>query len=407
MPDSPDDPMRPLPGEGGENAPQAVTPAENISASNETQSVGQAPRPRRRRRRRPRQPRSDQPAAEQPSQAEVPAAAAEGATSGDGSPPAQRRRRRRRRGPRPDVGSVTAPGGQELQPAESAPRLLADLASPVIEAGAPVPETLGEVTQSPAVKSDSAPDGFPRRRRRRRWGPRPGATSGSGAVAGETAQATGESEPAQEGERVPPTGARSRGEHQPGRSSAAEADRGPRIRGPRQRRGPGDGRPDRRPQDSNARERGRAGDRPGSGGGRFAGREREPARDRDRSGRAARRGKGRDEAKREPERRLYALESVVDRGFEDVSDEAGNNEPRRVHWTIIKRMVADQNSGKAISAVYVLRRDDIDTEFPSLGTARAAANKTIIHPEKLTLSKAEHAAAKGDGATPERNRRQR
>jgi len=56
--------------------------------------------------------------------------------------------------------------------------------------------------------------------------------------------------------------------------------------------------------------------------------------------------------------------------------------------------VADQQSGKPISAVYVLQRDGIDTEFPSLGTARAAANKTIIHPEKLTLSKAEHAAAK-------------
>jgi hypothetical protein len=90
-----------------------------------------------------------------------------------------------------------------------------------------------------------------------------------------------------------------------------------------------------------------------------------------------------------------------------VTDEAGDNETRRVHWTILKRMVADQNSGKAISAVYVLQRDGVDTEFPSLGTARAAANKTIIHPEKLTLSKAEHAAAKGDGAAPERTRRQR
>ena len=74
---------------------------------------------------------------------------------------------------------------------------------------------------------------------------------------------------------------------------------------------------------------------------------------------------------------------------------------------IIKRMVADQQSGKPISAVYVFQRDGIETEFPSLGTARAAANKTIVHPEKLTLSKAEHAAAKGDGAGAERNRRQR
>ena len=87
-------------------------------------------------------------------------------------------------------------------------------------------------------------------------------------------------------------------------------------------------------------------------------------------------------------------------GFEDVTDEAADSEPRRVHWTIIKRMVADQQSGKPISAVYVLQRDGVDTEFPNLGTARAAANKTIVHPEKLTLSKAEHAAAKGDGAAP-------
>ena len=90
-----------------------------------------------------------------------------------------------------------------------------------------------------------------------------------------------------------------------------------------------------------------------------------------------------------------------------MTDEAADSEPRRVHWTIIKRMVADQQSGKPISAVYVLKRDGADTEFPSLGTARAAANKTIVHPEKLTLSKAEHVAAKGDGGAAERNRRQR
>jgi hypothetical protein len=60
----------------------------------------------------------------------------------------------------------------------------------------------------------------------------------------------------------------------------------------------------------------------------------------------------------------------------------------------MKRTVADQGSGKLISATYVLQRDGVDTEYPGLATARAAANKTIIHPEKLTLSKAEHAAAK-------------
>ncbi len=85
---------------------------------------------------------------------------------------------------------------------------------------------------------------------------------------------------------------------------------------------------------------------------------------------------------------------MIDRGFEDVTDEADAGATRRVHWTILKRTVADQQSGKPVSATYVLQRDGIDTEFANLGAARAAANKTIVHPEKLTLSKAEHAAAK-------------
>ncbi len=85
---------------------------------------------------------------------------------------------------------------------------------------------------------------------------------------------------------------------------------------------------------------------------------------------------------------------MVDRGFEDVADEGAENATRRVHWTIVKRSVADQNSGKPMSTAYVLQREGAETEFANLGAARAAANKTIIHPEKLTLSKAEHAAAK-------------
>jgi hypothetical protein len=104
-------------------------------------------------------------------------------------------------------------------------------------------------------------------------------------------------------------------------------------------------------------------------------------------------GRGRD-APRRVEQRLYTLESMVDRGFEDVADEAQDSGTRRVHWTIVKRTVADQKSGKAMSATYVLQREGGETEFPNLGTARNAANKTIVHPEKLTLSKAEHAAAK-------------
>ena len=85
---------------------------------------------------------------------------------------------------------------------------------------------------------------------------------------------------------------------------------------------------------------------------------------------------------------------MVDRGFEDIADEAEESATRRVHWTIVKRTVADQKSGKPMSAIYVLQRDGTESEFPNLGAARSAVNKTIVHPEKLTLSKAEHAAAK-------------
>jgi hypothetical protein len=109
-----------------------------------------------------------------------------------------------------------------------------------------------------------------------------------------------------------------------------------------------------------------------------------------------RQGRGRDAPQKRPDLKLYALESVVDRGFEDVTDEANENGTRRVHWTIVKRTVADQKSGKPMSAVYVLERDGVQAEFPNLGAARAAVNKTIVHPEKLTLSKAEHAAAKSE-----------
>jgi hypothetical protein len=105
-------------------------------------------------------------------------------------------------------------------------------------------------------------------------------------------------------------------------------------------------------------------------------------------------GGGRDASLKRPEQKLYALEAVVDRGFEDIADASDESVARRVYWTIVKRTVADQRSGKAMSAVYVLQRDGVDAEFPNLGAARAAVNKTIVHPEKLTLSKAEHAAAK-------------
>jgi hypothetical protein len=85
------------------------------------------------------------------------------------------------------------------------------------------------------------------------------------------------------------------------------------------------------------------------------------------------------------------MESVVDRGFEDVPDEANEGATRRVDWTIVKRTVADQRSTKVVSAVYVLRREGADTEFAQLAAARAAVKKTIVHPEKLTRPKADYA----------------
>jgi hypothetical protein len=121
---------------------------------------------------------------------------------------------------------------------------------------------------------------------------------------------------------------------------------------------------------------------------------RDPRRRDDRGG-GGRGGRGRDGgpgSARRPERKLYNVDSVVDRGFEDVEEEEGGE--RRIPWTIVKRTVADQITRKPMSASYVLQRDGAESEFPSLGSARSAVNKTIVHPEKLTLSKADHAAAK-------------
>ncbi|HEV2186456.1 MAG TPA: hypothetical protein VGR70_04580 [Stellaceae bacterium] len=85
---------------------------------------------------------------------------------------------------------------------------------------------------------------------------------------------------------------------------------------------------------------------------------------------------------------------MVDRGFEDIEEEGA--ETRRVHWTIVKRTTADQVTRKPVTQSYVLQREGADSEFPTLGAARDAVNKKIVHPEKLTLSKAEHVAAKNN-----------
>jgi len=170
---------------------------------------------------------------------------------------------------------------------------------------------------------------------------------------------------------------------------------------PRNRRPPARAAPDGDPRRHGARQPGERTARPGDAGARGPDRRDQGSDTRGRrDGRSSGRppGRGREAAPRKPEQKLYALESVVDRGFEDVtedSNEGGQGDTRRVHWTIIKRTVADQKSGKAMSASYVLQREGVEAEFPNLGAARAAVNKTIVHPEKLTLSKAEHVAAKG------------
>lgn len=129
------------------------------------------------------------------------------------------------------------------------------------------------------------------------------------------------------------------------------------------------------------------GPRPGKGGKSFGGK----GGPRDRDGR-------RDN---KPAPKLYSFESVVDRGFEEVAapppDEGGGegaSQARRIDWTIVKRTVADQRAAKQVSALYILKRDGAETEFPNLGAARAAVNKTIVHPEKLTRAKADYPTTK-------------
>jgi len=179
----------------------------------------------------------------------------------------------------------------------------------------------------------------------------------------------------------------------------ARPDRPPRHRS-RPHRGP---REDRGPRQDRPREDGARDDRP---------RERQFRKEESRGPRArddrgpkdkrgprgpkdGRHGRDRDGFRKKPEPKLYSVESVVDHGFEDVADAGNEGQTRRVDWTIVKRMTADQRTARALSAIYVLRRDGAATEFAHLSEARAAVNKTIVHPEKLTKSKADHAAAKG------------
>jgi hypothetical protein len=228
------------------------------------------------------------------------------------------------------------------------------------------PPDAGEVPANAAAAGAPRAEGeFPRRRHRRRP-PRTGDAVPAGERQSPDVAPRDPNQPPRDRGRYRRSGDERPREAQPSRDRARAARREP-GREPRGQETGGLAR--REPGDRGARSRGPGGPRDG-------------------------RGRGHDAAPRRVEQKLYALESMVDRGFEDVADEAEESGTRRVHWTIVKRTVADQKSGKAMSAVYVLQRDGTETEFPNLGAARATANKTIVHPEKLTLSKAEHVAAK-------------
>ena len=346
-----------------------------------------------------------------------------------------RRRRRRRRPPQAPAPepSVPATEAQAAEPAGS------PLSPPLVGEGSVGAADAPESSSSPEPTASAAPPAQtpPRRRRRRRRGPpraapplqepatdRPQAETAeavpdTGATAIAAAQDAARHELSPTAPRDMPPGQRRRPrrrprpvrEEGPPRAESEKRDGSETVVEVTSRSEPGTvrrvqiGRPrNRRAPDTRPREEGR---RPGSQVQPTAPREERrergtrerDGRDRSLRGRGSQRrgpgerrqARGRAAAQEKPERKLYALESVVDRGFEDVADDSEEGTTRRIHWTIVKRTVADQKSGKPMSAVYVLQREGTEAEFPNLGAARAAVNKTIVHPEKLTLSKAEHA----------------
>ncbi len=264
-----------------------------------------------------------------------------------GEAPQRRRRRRRRRGPRPP--------GEGAAPASAAEPMPEGEAPPAAQEGAPSAPQEGAPPGAPPARAPRRPRWRPRRNK----GPRPpgGGAPGEGQAASARGEAQGEAAP-REGEapRAPPgRGRRTRDFRAERHAAPAPAEpareRPPRDKGPRR---------DRPPR------------RPGKG---------PPDRGRD--------------ARHKPEPKLYTTEAVVDRGFEDLADPANEGATLRVHWTIVKRTVADQRTTKPVSMLYILKRGESEAEFANLSLARAAVNKTIVHPEKLTLSKEQHAAARG------------
>jgi hypothetical protein len=243
-------------------------------------------------------------------------------------------------------------------------------------APAPGEAAVGDATATPGQEAPRPEPGTrparPRNRRRRR------APSADAAASN-----AGEHRPREAGAPAR-TGAASGPRNRPG-ERRPQGERGDTAR----RDAPGEPRRDAGPRDRSRDAAPRAnppGNPPGN--------RRDPRPDQGRAqGRNRPAGRGRDGPPRRVERQLYSVDAVVDRGFEDVEEEAGT---RRVHWTIVKRTTADQVSRKPVSALYVVQRDGVDSEFPNLGGARNAVNKTIVHPEKLTRSKAEYTAEKNE-----------
>jgi hypothetical protein len=386
MPHSSDDPPSAPPAERLESdAPSANPPnasgeaaAEAASPPSPSTQEGELRRHRRRRRRRRPPPA---PGSQSGAEAHTEQAAPAGemavvedlptAAPGESEPhkPPRRRRRRRRGLPR-EAGPQQAATGGDAQAEEGVA---------VNDPPQSAPEGDPAQSQRPqGLPYDNVPrERHPRRRHRQRRppherGPADSESGNEGRSAsegvGDAASRSGPStnrRPGIGGPRIRrPREAEPRGGE---RQSADSAERRPRNAGPRDQSGRAPG-----PRDQGPRARGPRGT---------------PSRDRNRE-------RGREAQQRKPEQKLYALEAVVDRGFEDVTEEADESVTRRMHWTIIKRTVADQRTGKAMSAAYVLQREGVEAEYPNLGAARAAVNKTIVHPEKLTMSKAEHAAAK-------------
>ena len=301
---------------GGSPAAETANPGEPVGENSvargpsaEAAGASESLRPRRRRRRRRAPPRalgSALPPVEGPAGPVAGEEPAEAQDGGEASPATLRLRlpvRPRRRLARPPGLSPGAEGAAaaETHAGEAAP-------------GAPR-----------AVE-------FPRHRRRRRPPPRPAAAAADGATAAAEA-APIELQPA------PRSHGRRYGEEQ-ARETRREAASEPRRRGA----AGGPRGPDAEVRGGHARERGPRGRGPGGG--------RDGQRGRD----ATPRG-GPSKSSTRSNRWSIAVSRMSPTRPRTAA-------PAGSHWIIVKRTVADQKSGKAMSATYVLQREGAEPNFP-------------------------------------------